>query len=108
MVPSASRSARLGMEAGKIVGVRQAARSLVPRLTICIQAGNIWTRHAFCDCPGTAASFMQSGLVLQASRNADADLLLHILLHSAIEANVDATSVRYVGRALASTAEEYV
>ena len=68
---------------------------------------DIWIRHALCDCPGTAALFVQSGLALHASRNADADLLLHILFHSAIQASVDAARVRYVGRALASTIEEH-
>eukprot|EP00439_Symbiodinium_sp_Y106_P021140 s2775_g2.t1 len=70
--------------------------------------GDVMIRHALCECSGTAALFVQTGLALHGTRRVDGDLLLQMLFHSTADSHIDAARIRYVGRALTATMDEYL
>ena len=70
--------------------------------------GDDLIRHALCECSGTAALFVQTGLALHGTRRVDGDLLLQMLFHSTADSHIDAARIRYVGRALTATMDEYL
>ena len=70
--------------------------------------GDVLIRHALCECSGTAALFVQTGLALHGTRRVDGDLLLQMLFHSTADSHIDAARIRYVGRALTATMDEYL
>ncbi|CAE7226960.1 unnamed protein product, partial [Symbiodinium sp. CCMP2456] len=58
--------------------------------------GDVMIRHALCECSGTAALFVQTGLALYGTRRVDGDLLLQMLFHSTVDSHIDAARIRYV------------
>ena len=49
-----------------------------------------------------------TGLALHGTRRVDGDLLLQMLFHSTADSHIDAARIRYVGRALTATMDEYL